>query len=107
MIRYIVDTSVQAPTISGSPTKGMTIVITVIANTPGRVRFFIAGKRAANCLSQATTGSFGSATATCNWKPTTRGYVELRAQIFPTETGYPAAMSAINKVFVLNRATTR
>jgi hypothetical protein len=107
MIRYIVDTSIQAPTISGSPIKGITIVITVNANTPGRVRFFIAGKRAANCLSQATTGSFGSVTATCSWKPATRGFVELKAQVTPTDTNYPAAISAVNKVFVLNRATTR
>jgi hypothetical protein len=107
MIRYIVDTSIQAPTISGSPIKGITIVITVTANSPGRVRFFIAGKRAANCLSQATTGSFGSVTATCSWKPATRGFVEIRAQITPTDTNYPAAISAVNKVFVLNRATTR
>lgn len=107
MVRYLVDTTINAPTISGTPYKGLAITITASANTPGVIRFYANGKRITNCLSKVTTGSFGSVTATCIWKPTVQGNVTLTATVTPTAYGYDTLTSASNKIFVLKRTTNR
>jgi hypothetical protein len=72
----------------------------------GKVTFYSQGKRIAGCISVATTGS-GPYTATCAWKPSTRGSVALTAVYTPT--AFPSNPQTLSwgKVFVLNRSGNR
>jgi hypothetical protein len=99
--------TINAPTITGSAYKGVQITISVSLNVPGKVRFFANGKRVANCLAVATTGAYPSVTATCNWKPTTRGYISLTASLTPTSGTFTGSTSAANRYFILNKSTKR
>ena len=98
---------VTAPTISATPTKGVAITVTVNLNTAGKVRFFVGGKRIANCLSRSTTGSYPTFTATCTWKPAVTGRQFLTATLTPTDNTFSSSTSARSEFWVLKRATTR
>lgn len=99
--------TINSISLSASPSKGVSVTITVSLNTPGKVRFFANNKRIAACLSRVTTGSYGNVTATCDWKPTTRGVVNLSATAYPTDTTFATANSNGVKYFVLNKSSTR
>jgi hypothetical protein len=99
--------TISAPTLTGNAYKGIQITISVSLNVPGKVRFFANNKRVANCLAVPTTGAYPSVTATCNWTPTTRGYVTLNASITPTNVSFSGNTSAANRYFILNKSTTR
>ena len=98
---------VTPPTISATPTKGIAITVTVNANTAGKVRFFVGGKRIANCLSRSTTGSYPTFTATCTWKPAVTGRQFLTATLTPTDNTFSSSTSARSEFWILKRATTR
>ena len=99
--------SISAPSISGTPYKGVSTAITVNLNAAGKVRFLVNGKRIANCLAISTSGSGSSYTASCNWKPTLNGRQYLTATFTPTSGTFSAATSASQMVWVLKRTTTR
>jgi hypothetical protein len=99
--------TINAPTITGSAYKGVQITISVSLNVPGKVRFFVNNKRVPNCLAVPTTGAYPSVTATCNWKPMTRGYLSLTAAVTPTNITFSGGTSAANRYFILNKSTTR
>jgi hypothetical protein len=107
MIRYLVNATVGAPTVSGSAYKGIAITITVTSTVAGRVRFLVGGKRIQKCISNATGGTAPNFAATCSWIPPNRGYVTLTAIFIPTDLNYSIVNSSENKVFVLSRTTTR
>lgn len=98
---------VTAPTISGTPTKGVAITVTVSLNTAGKVRFFVGGKRIATCLSRTTTGNYPNLSATCSWKPAVTGRQFLTATLTPTDNTFSVSTSARGDVFVMKRATPR
>ena len=99
--------TISAPTITGSAYKGVQITISVLMNVPGKVRFFANSKRVGNCLAVPTTGAYPSVTATCNWKPTNRGYVSLTASVTPTSGTFTGSTSVASRYFILNKSTTR
>lgn len=99
--------TIFAPTITGNAYKGVDITISVSLNVPGKVRFFANNKRVANCLAKPTTGTYPSVTATCNWRPTQRGYVTLTASVTPSSGTFNANTSAANRYFILNKSTKR
>lgn len=99
--------TINAPTINGSVYKGLQITISVSVNVPGKVRFFANNKRIANCLAAPTSGTYPLVTATCNWRPTTRGYVSLTASITPSSGTFSGSTSAANRYFVLNKSSKR
>jgi hypothetical protein len=72
----------------------------------GKVTFFSQGKRIAGCISVATSGS-GPYTATCNWKPATRGSTAVTALYVPTASPSNTVTLNWGKVFVLNRSGNR
>jgi hypothetical protein len=99
--------SVSAPSITGTPTKGVNLTASVTVNAAGKVRFFIDGKRIAQCLSRATSGSYPNYTATCTWKPARLGRQYITAQLTPTNTNFTSTLSAPQMFWVVRRATTR
>lgn len=99
--------SIGTPTISTPLYKGISATISVVADTPGKVRFFINGKRIAGCLARATSGAAPTATATCTFKPATSGSFQISARITPTNSGLTAATSPNLSVTVGRRTTTR
>lgn len=95
------------PTISGTPTKGTSASISISVNTPGRLRFFVNGKRISGCLSRATSGSYPTVTGTCSWKPAVTGPNVITAQLFPTDVTFSITTSNRLQVWVLKRTNTR
>lgn len=59
--------------------------ITATVNAPGRVTFFANGKRIPGCIAVKTVSS-GTITATCAYKPSSRGVVSISASLAPTDT---------------------
>ena len=98
---------ISAPTLSGTAYKGEAVTITVTTNTPGKVRFFAAGKRIGNCLARSTTGSYPTFTATCAWKPTNHGSRQVSAQLTPTSSTFSSATSVKTTVAVVRKTSTR
>lgn len=88
-------------------TKGMLESITANVNIPGKVRFFIDGKRIPGCLNVSTTGIAPNLTATCNWKPAVKGSQLVHAILTPTEVAISAVISNKTGLFVSNRTNTR
>jgi serralysin len=99
--------SISAPTISGTPSKGVSISTTVNVNAAGKVRFFLNGKRVANCLAVSTVGSGSTYTATCNWRPSVTGRQSLTATLTPTSNTFSAVTSPALSTWVLARSTKR
>jgi hypothetical protein len=97
----------SAPSISGTPFKGISIATTVTVNAAGKVRFFLNGKRIANCLAVSTTGSGSTHTATCNWRPTVTGRQSLTATLTPTSNTFSSVTSPALSTWVLKRSTRR
>jgi len=87
--------------------KGTTTTISVSLNTPGRLRFFVNGKRITGCLSRATTGSYPSVTGTCSWKPAVTGRNFVTVQITPTDNTFSGVSSNRFEVWVFKRSATR
>lgn len=99
--------SIATPTVSGSVYKGVQIAITATVNAPGKVRFFMDGKRIANCLSVSTTGSYPNYTASCNWKPTSMASHKVTAYLTPSDVTFTGGSSPVLTVWVLKRTTSR
>lgn len=99
--------SISAPTLSGAARKGQAVTITVTADSAGKVRFFLNGKKIPGCLAQVTSGSAPTFTATCNWKPPVQGLQKITALLTTTTNGASTPTSAPLTVMVNRRATTR
>jgi VCBS repeat-containing protein len=97
----------SAPSISGTPYKGIAIATTVSVNAPGKVRFFLNGKRIANCLAISTSGSGSSYTATCNWRPAVTGRQSVTSTLTPTSNTFSAVTSPALSTWVFKRPAKR
>ena len=83
-----------------------TMVITAslgVSGTDGKVTFYANGKKIAGCISKPSS----SLAATCSWRPTQRGSVNLTAKLVPTDVGYLQSIAMVKPVTVSNRLTTR
>ena len=107
IIRYTLSSTINAPTYSGIINKGTLESVTVLVNTPGRVRFFIDGKRIPGCLAVATTGSTPTITATCTWKPSVTGLRSVYAVFTPLDGTTTGATSARTALPVVKRASIK
>lgn len=99
--------TINAVTLSGTAYKGRPVTITVTASTPGKVRYFAAGKRIPNCLAQQNSGSYPNYSATCIWKPSTSGAQVIKATLTPTNVGIGAVTSSDLRIFIYKRSNTR
>jgi hypothetical protein len=104
----VIETAVLGtPSLSGSPSKGRSVTITVTSDTPGTMRFFFAGKKIPSCLARATSGSYPNYSATCSWIPITSGLLPIYATLTPTDVMLSAVTSASTIKFVSRRAGLR
>lgn len=83
------------------------IVLTAVVTVAAKITFYALGKRIANCISRTATGSASTYTATCTWKPSVRGSMQVIAVATPTAGGISGATSPALKVFVSQRSSTR
>lgn len=99
--------TISSPAINGTAYKGITITLTVTINTPGKVRFFVGGKRIANCLARPSSGNYPNVTATCAWKPANLGPQIVTASLAPSDPSFGPATSAKASIWVFRRTTSR
>lgn len=73
------------------------------SGSDGKVTFLSNGKKIPNCISLTSI----SLSATCNWKPSSRGLLNLTATLIPTNSGYQSSLSNTLNVFVNRRTGNR
>jgi hypothetical protein len=99
--------TISRPTVAPTLYKGVTATISATSDFPGRMRFFIDGKRISGCLAVATVGSAPNAVATCSFKPTITGVHTITAMITPSNSGITPALSTSVTVSISRRTTRR
>jgi hypothetical protein len=98
--------SINSITFSTTPVFRSAVTITVSVSVAGTVLFRAKGVKISNCVKRSTSGSSPNITATCTWRPSTRGATPVTATITPTNGSYSVG-SLTNSVFVLNRSGRR
>lgn len=99
--------SISPPTVAGNVYKGIPVALTVTVNAAGKVRFFVDGKRIANCLAVPTSGSYPNFTAACSWKPTVTSRHKVIAVLTPNDNTFSASTSQVGEFWILKRTTLR
>lgn len=107
IVRYTLSSVILAPTYSGTIYKGTLESVTVTVNIPGKVRFFIDGKRISGCLAVDTTGAAPTLTATCSWKPSVTGLRSVHAVFTPSDGTTAGVTSARTALPVVKRTSSR
>lgn len=107
IVRYTLSSVILAPTYSGTIYKGTLESVTVTVNIPGKVRFFIDGKRISGCLAVDTTGAAPTLTATCSWKPSVTGLRSVHAVFTPSDGMTAGVTSARTALPVVKRTSSR
>jgi hypothetical protein len=103
---YFNDVSSISLASSANVKKGVTATITATVGARGKVRFFSNGKRIAGCLNVPVQFASLPLTATCTWKPTTSGLLNLSARLYPSSGGVSEAVSSVS-VQTGRRSTVR
>lgn len=98
--------NINTPTVSSVVSKGISAIITVTMDSPGRVEFFWGNKSIGGCISVATTGTSPNFTASCNWRPTVSGTAFIKATLKPSNSAQAAVTSGAKSV-TINKRTTR
>jgi hypothetical protein len=83
------------------------IVITATVSVVSKISFYSNGKVLPGCKNKLATGSGSSFTATCAWKASTRGAVNLTALATPTGAGITGASAGPISIRVSNRTGAR
>jgi uncharacterized repeat protein (TIGR02543 family) len=99
--------STSPPAVSGNVYKGVITSLSVTVNAPGKVRFFMDGKRIASCLAVSTIGSYPNYTASCNWKPAVTARHTVYATLSPSDNSFTSSTSQLGSFWVLKRNTLR
>jgi hypothetical protein len=92
---YFNDVSSIALASSTNLNKGQNATLTATVGARGSVRFFSNGKRIAGCLNVPVSMATYPLTATCTWKPTTSGSLNLSARLYPSAGGVSQSVSNI------------
>lgn len=107
----VVDTSsFTSFALTGNPTSvsyRTPINLVAVVSVASRITFTANQKRIPGCISKLATGSVGTFTATCNWKPSQRGSLTLASQSVPVGAGITGAISSNVRIFVSPRLTRR
>lgn len=98
---------ISAPSVSGTPFKGIAISVSAQTNVSGRANFLVNGKRIPGCQSRPTSGSYPNFSITCSWKPTVQNYQNIQIDFTPTESTFSNVRSAESRILVLKRSTKR
>jgi hypothetical protein len=72
----------------------------------GRVTFRVNGKKVAGCINKIVS-NVNSFTATCSYRPSTRGYITITTSLNPSDASYVGSTNSTERLFVLNRSGIR
>jgi len=104
----VVDTSsFNSFSLSGTPTFRTVVTITANVSVASRVSFRAKNVIIAGCKNKVASGSGSSFSATCSWRPSTRGAVTLTATASPTGAGISSTSATPISVMVGNRSGSR
>lgn len=110
VIRYgIVTPTINSFNLTGNATTATfrsPITINLNINTPAKVTFRAKGVVITACKNRVASGSGSSYSATCSWKPSIRGRVDLTAVIVPTGPWGNATSSPLS-IVVASRSGAR
>ena len=82
--------------------KGNSINLTAVVGSPGRITFYVNGKRIPGCINRSVTTSIE-----CSWKPPVQGSVSITAVLIPTDTSFTQTTSSNLALTASKRTTTR
>jgi hypothetical protein len=80
--------------------------VSINVSTPAKITFRAKGIAIAGCKNRTASGSGSSYTATCSWKPSVRGQVNLTASIVPTGPWTNVTSTPLS-IWVINRSGAR
>jgi hypothetical protein len=80
--------------------------VTAVATVTGKVTFRVAGKVLPGCKNRGVNAG-NSFTATCSYRPSTRGYVTISVTLNPTDPSYIGTTTTTTRYFVGNRTGPR
>lgn len=81
-------------------------LISVTASVAGRVTFRANGKVVSGCIRKVANQE-NSLTASCSYRPSTRGNVRISVTLFPTNSSFLGTTTSSNTFFVYNRSGAR
>lgn len=84
----------------------LTKTITASASVAGKVTFKVNGKKLPGCINKSVS-ALNSFTATCAYKPSTRGYIIISTTLNPTDPSYIGTTTTSERLFVVNRSGSR
>jgi hypothetical protein len=108
-LTFIGNTTISLQLTSGftSAIYRATSTIEALVGTAGKVTFYQAGKVIPGCKNRNSSGAAPNIKATCTWKPSTRGNVQITAQINPISASYALTRSSTFAISVGQRTTPR
>ena len=98
--------ALQSFSLSGPVLKSSPVAITATVNIPAKITFMANGKRIPGCIGITTPGSAPYSVA-CNWKPSSRGNVDVTFTMVPLDTSLSLAVASAGKITVANRSARR
>jgi hypothetical protein len=78
--------------------------VSAVSSVAGKVTFKVNGKVLPGCKNKAV---LANATATCTYRPSTRGFVSVTATLDPTDASYIGTTTTTTRYFVGNRTGAR
>ncbi|CAN2173702.1 Cyanobacterial long protein repeat [Candidatus Nanopelagicaceae bacterium] len=80
--------------------------ITATSTVAGKVTFKVNGKKLPGCINKIVSAP-NSFTATCAYKPSTRGYIIISTTLDPADPSYMGTTTSSERLFVVNRSGSR
>jgi hypothetical protein len=81
--------------------------ITATIGNPGKVTFFVKGKKIPGCISLSPVSKYENFTVTCNYKPSLHGNLQVSATYVPTITYFPQNLATVQNFLVAARSGKR
>jgi hypothetical protein len=96
--------SISLTSVNGETTAIFRTIISLraVVDAPGKITFFVDGKRIAGCISRPVTTSID-----CAWKPSRRGTFQIKAYIQPANSGDIENTSSTMNFLVGNKTIKR
>jgi hypothetical protein len=99
-------TSATVTFAAGTLTYRQSKIVSVTTSVAGKVTFRVNGKKISGCIKKVSNQA-NSLTASCSYRPSTRGDVKITATLDPTDASYIGTVTTSNTFFVYNRSGAR
>jgi len=81
--------------------------ITATIGNPGKVTFYVKGKKIPGCVNLTPVNKYHNFTVTCNYKPSLHGNLQVSATYVPTISYFPQNLSTVQNFLVAARSGKR